>query len=59
MHHCRTGHPTPRTRHYPKWRHVMGDKGSKKNKEKDKKQKQEQSKKKDEQQKAKLPVKKP
>lgn len=44
---------------HPTRRHVMGEKGSKKDKDKAKKQKQQQIVKKQEQQKAKLPAKKP
>jgi hypothetical protein len=44
---------------YPKRRNVMGERGSKKDKEKLKKQKQEQIERKKEQQKSKIPVKKP
>jgi hypothetical protein len=46
--------PVPQKR-----RHAMGEKGSKKDKNKADKQKQEQNKKKEDQQKAKLPAKKP
>jgi hypothetical protein len=44
---------------YPERRHVMGERGSKKDKNKASKQKQEQLEKKKEQQKNKLPAKKP
>jgi hypothetical protein len=51
--------PLPEQLVHPQRRHAMGDKRSKKDKNKVEKQKQEQAEKKKEQQKAKLPVKKP